>query len=194
MLIYRFRINFEDSDEFLREIDIRSDQTFDVFYKALVDDLKLDSETLSSFFICDYRYRKKLEISLVDMNTESEGEGGKKVFVMNQAKLSDFIDDPHQKLLLEYDYLNIWTFYIELFKIFPSNPQHEYPRFHKREGEKPRELTKVSNDIIPEEDSGLDLDLEQDEIYDPEDLERFDEADEFMIDDTNRGGLEDDTP
>ncbi len=195
MHIYKFRVKFEDQDDFLREIEVRSDQTFDVFYKAVVDNLTLDPEALSSFFICDHKYRKKLEISLIDMNQEPEGEGGKRLFIMSQTKLSDFIDDPHQKLLLEYDYLNSWTFYIELLRIFPANPGYVYPRFSRAEGDKPRELLKITIDEIPDEDIVVpDFDFEHEEGYDAEELEGFEGADDFIIDDNSRGGLEDETP
>lgn len=179
MHIYRFKIKFEDQDEFLREFELRSDQTFETFFLAITENLKLDAGTLSSFFICDHKFRKKSEISLIDMNPESVEEGGKQVPVMHNCRLNQYIDDPHQKLLLVYDYLNYWTFYIELIKIIPANPSHVYPRLFKSEGETPRELTAKPGGIEASGDEHLEDGFFEEEVYDPEDLEAFEGEEDF---------------
>ena len=177
MHIYRFRIQFEDQDEFLRELEIRSDQTFEDFYLTLVGNLKLDSGTLSSFFIADHQFRKRQEISYLNMNPESSEEGGKPVPIMRDCFLKDYVDDPHQKLLLVYDYLNYWTFYIELIKIMQANSQHTYPRISRSEGDTPRELTSAPG-AIPIEDRHADFSFEE-EVYDPDDLDHLSEDEDF---------------
>ncbi len=195
MHIYRFKIMFEDHGDFLREVEVRSDQTFEAFFIAFAENLKLDPATLSSFFICDHKFRKKHEISLVDMDPESGNEGHKAVGLMKHSQLNDFIDDPHQKLLLVYDYLHYWTFYIELLRILPANPQHVYPRFFKSEGETPRELLATPVDILPGVDTSLDFAFEQDEGYDPEDLEGLEDGEGLPGDDLNNAeGFEDEKP
>ena len=108
MHIYRFKLTFEEQDDFVREIEVGSEQNFEDFHKAIVDNLGLDQGTLSSFFITDYRFRKKREISLIDMSPEErpetfDEEEEEKMLVMKDAILSDYIDDPHQKLLYVYD-------------------------------------------------------------------------------------------
>lgn len=193
MLIYRFKIKFEDQDEFLREIEVRADQTFEVFYRAIVENLKLDQGTLSSFFICDHKFRKKSEISLFDMNPEMPEEGGKHVPVMGDSHLNEYIDDPHQKLLLVYDYLNYWTFYIELIRILPANPSHTYPRFSKTEGETPRELTTIPG-VMPDLEENFEFSFEEDG-YDPEDLESLEGEEDFLPEEENNPeGLDEEKP
>jgi hypothetical protein len=179
MHIYRFKVTFEDHDDFYREIEVQSDQTFEDFFMAIAENLKIDHGALSSFFICDHKFRKKFEISLIDMDPESDRQGKKTIGVMQNSKLNDYIDDPHQKLLLVYDYLNYWTFYMELLKILPANPQYKYPRFYKSEGETPRELLPLPVDVGPEVADDMDFTFEQVEGYDPEELEGFEDSDDF---------------
>ncbi|MBW6499425.1 MAG: plasmid pRiA4b ORF-3 family protein [Bacteroidales bacterium] len=193
MHIYRFKFTFEEQDDFLREFDVRSDQTFEEFHNAITENLGLDKGMLSSFFITDARFRKKREISLIDMSPEElperdeEEQQEEKMLVMKDAVVSDFIDDPHQKLLYIYDYLNYWTFYLEMLKIAPANPNESYPRVFKSLGEVPRELTAKAHQILGD-DPSFDLGFDEDQ-YDPEDLKSL-EDDEFL--DEERGGSFDD--
>jgi len=192
MHIYRFKFTFEEQDEFFREFEVRSDQTFEDFHNTIVENLGLERAMLSSFFITDYRFRKKREISLIDMSPEErqenpDEEGGEKMLVMKDAVVSDFIDDPHQKLLYVYDYLNYWTFYLELLKILPANPNESYPRVAKSIGDVPRELTAKAHQLLGS-DPGLDLGFEEDQ-YDPEDLKSFEE--DGFLDEEGGGSFDD---
>lgn len=179
MHIYRFKIKFEDQDEFSRDIELRADQTFEDFFLTVTENLKLDPASLSSFFICDHKYRKISEISLVEMNPASEDDGGKKVPVMRSCRLNRYIDDPHQKLLLVYDYLNYWTFYIELIRIIPANPAYIYPRISKTEGEIPRELSAKPGEVIPEVEDPIEEPYFEVDGYDPDELDAFGGEEDF---------------
>ncbi len=180
MLIYKFKIKFEDHEEFLREIELRADQTFEDFHQAILGNLGLDPGMLASFFICDHRYRKQQEIQLVEMNPsappaeEAEGnENGKKTLLMQECDLKDFIDDPHQRMIFEYDNLNQWTFYIELMKIKPATGEHTYPRVSKSVGAVPRELVATPKQI-PGVETPMDFSY-GDGAAPPEDLSDFDQ-------------------
>ncbi len=192
MHIYRFRITFEDQDEFFRELEIMADQSFEDFHQALTKNLEIDPGMLSSFFICDHQYRKKKEISVLNMDPEPNEDGSDPVLIMQDTLLSDAIDDPHQKLLYVYDYLNYWTFYIELLKIAKVQDGISYPRFSKVRGLTPREL-KATPQQIPGVEKGMDLGFDEDEI-DPEDVEKLDGREDFgnSEEDFTQGPDEDD--
>lgn len=187
MLIYRFKVRFEDQDDFLREIELRADQTFEDFHQAILGNLGLDPGMLASFFICDHRYRKTQEIKLIDQgNNTAEPEtsdmddderiGAETKAVMHKSELKDFIDDPHQRLIFLYDYLNKWTFYLELLKILPEDKQQTYPRFNRSEGPVPRELTATPKQI-PGVETQMDFSFDDDEVA-PEDISGLDQIDD----------------
>lgn len=195
MHIYRFKLSFEEQDEFLREFEIGADQTFEDFHYAITENLGLDKGMLSSFFITDARFRKKREISLIDMNPDDrpenpDAEYEEKMLVMKNAVVADFIDDPHQRLLYVYDYLNYFTFYIELLKIAPANDKVTYPRVSKSMGEAPRELFAKAH-LLTSSDPALDLGFDE-ELYDEDDLKSFQE-DDFLEND-EFGGSDDPDP
>lgn len=191
MLAYKFRVSFEDQDDFLREIELRSDHTFEDFHNAIVGNLGLDAATLSSFFLCDHNFRKKKEISLIDMKSEDHSDPDPDdddipvppktlVGIMKDSMLCDFIDDPHQRLMYVYDYINYWTFYIEMVKIVPADSKVTYPRVTRSIGPVPREFT-----ATPQQIPGVDKSLEfgfQEEAYDPEDIKRLDGDEDFFED------------
>lgn len=130
MIIYRFKVTFEDVDDVERMIEIRANQTFRDLYHAIVDSIKFDQTITASFFMSGEYWRKGKEIT----NAEVEG-----VIQMSDAKLNSFVNDPHQKILLiTHDDLE-WTFRVQLFKIERANDQVVYPRLVKSIGEAPKQ-------------------------------------------------------
>ncbi len=205
MLIYKFKICFEEQEDFLREIELRADQTFEDFHQAILGNLGLDPGMLASFFICDHRFCKLKEIQLVDMDpaappgedadeegpeadkgedqadNESEGESD----LMHESLLKDHIDDPHQRLLFVYDNFNQWMFYIELMKIQRGSYQESYPRISKSRGPVPRELVATPRQI-PGVETPMDFSYGDGDAP-PEDLSDFDqiEGGEYYNDETD---------
>ncbi|MDR4988549.1 MAG: hypothetical protein RG741_06910 [Bacteroidales bacterium] len=185
MLVYKFKVSFEDQDDFLREIELRADQTFEDFHQAILGNLGLDPGMLASFFICDHRYRKQKEIQMVEHNNpvrakKSEIEEDEpsdtvteKAWLMKDNELKDVIDDPHQRLLFLYDYVNRWTFYIELIRILPEQKDLVYPRFSKTMGPVPRELSSTQKQT-PLEQPLIEVTFDEEEVID-EDFADFDQ-------------------
>lgn len=191
MLIYKFKTRFEDQDDFLREIELRADQTFEDFHQAILGNLGLDPGMLASFFICDHRFRKKKEIQLIDMDpitppgeddlVEEPPESTNKSLMMHECILKDYIDDPHQRLLFVYDNLNQWTFYIELIKIAPAKADQIYPHFSKVVGPVPRELAATPKQI-PGVETPMDFAFDDGEpsIEDLSDFDQIEGEDDFF--------------
>lgn len=180
MLIYRFKITFEDHEDFLREIELLADQTFEDFHQAILGNLGLDPGMLASFFICDHRYRKQTEIQLVDTESQSlpdeeseQDDEASDGSLMHESLLKDYIDDPHQRLLFVYDNMNQWNFYIELAKIKRANTEHTYPRISRSKGAVPRELVATPKQI-PGVETPMDFTYGDGDAP-PEDLSDFDQ-------------------
>lgn len=174
MHAYRFRLLAEDQDEFLRDIDILASQSFEDLHQFLITMFNLKSDELASFYICDNKWRRLKELTLIDMKhdeeIEDEDEDEKParknklpVFVMKQVKIKDMIDDPHQRLIYEYDFISPVVFYIELFKIVPGDISLDYPLCARSEGEFVRAplrkrfaLEDLGEDLLTTEDDILD--------------------------------------
>jgi len=196
MHTYKLRMLLDDQDDFLRDYEIRSNQTFLNLYELIRQTVKLQGNELASFFICDSKWRKKKEITLMDMQDETEADQQidddddefrkpqKKLptFIMGNVKIKDFIEDPAQRMLLEYDFLNPTVFYIELFKIAEANENATYPICVKQTGEL-IQPNRFSDHSVPA--------LEDDELL--ADTLEDDEPDELIDDDLASLGFNNDT-
>ncbi len=147
MLIYRFRVTSEELDSFYREIEIQPNQTFLDFHVIMMEAVDLHHCDHASFFMTDKRYQKDKEVSLkpekrvvrkYDEDLDQVTTETISVPLMKDAKLKNYIEDPHQRMLYEFTSNEYHSFFIELFKIFPVDNMTSYPRCSKRQGELPK--------------------------------------------------------
>jgi hypothetical protein len=145
MQAYRFRLLYEEQDDFLRDIEIKPGQTFKQFHDIILNSVEIEGNELASFFICDPGWNKQTEITLIDMGVKEpdvdfDDDDRKPVNVpipvkiMDDVKIREVIDDPHQRILFEYNFLNPRVFFIELLKIVDADPKKVYPLCVKKEG------------------------------------------------------------
>jgi hypothetical protein len=135
MHAYRFRIQTEENEDFLMDIEVKASQNFFDFHHAIKEFCNITSNELASFYICDDSWRKKTEIMLLDMSDDIDKENPKPVLLMEKAKLNEVINNPHQKFLYVYDFLKMHTFFIELMQIREASASLEYPALIRKEGE-----------------------------------------------------------
>jgi hypothetical protein len=130
----------EENDNFLRDFELQAGQTFEDFHQIISDCVKLNGNELASFHICDQKWNKLQEITLIQMIDENaEDQDGTKhieeTHVMSNAIIRNFINEPSQRLLYEYDFLNMKTFYIELMSVYKQKDDGKYPRCINKRGE-----------------------------------------------------------
>lgn len=130
--IYKFRIQSEDNDEFVRDIEIKSSQTFKELHDAFLKSVSLDGRELASFFTSNESWDKLHEITLIDMtgdpDNDSDEEEEPATSLMDNAKLSDYLDLDNNRLLYEYDFLNVRTFKFEILATSNVEKGTKYPR------------------------------------------------------------------
>ncbi|MBO4403265.1 MAG: hypothetical protein J5792_06265 [Bacteroidales bacterium] len=185
MYIYKFRVLNDETDGFVRDFEIGAKQTFKDFHNAIIENVKgLNAKELASFYICDRKWNKVKEITLLDMDADMEEFQQEeeieeqdqylrnKKTTMDEAVLCNFIDDPHQRMIYEQDFLHPHTFYIELIKSCEAKENKKYPLCTHSCGElpKPLHLRKEEDfdDLLEEENS---FDADEDDYYDSDDLD-----------------------
>jgi hypothetical protein len=135
MAIYRFRISFEDYDDISREIDIKTNQTFEDLHRAIHRSTGYNADKSSSFYVSTDNWIKGEEIAMLPTQRKID----KGVTLMEKSKLSNFIEDPHQKFYYIYNFERPYDFHVELIKIILENdPNIEYPYLVKSIGEAPK--------------------------------------------------------
>ncbi|WP_423147718.1 IS1096 element passenger TnpR family protein [Rubrolithibacter danxiaensis] len=175
MAIYRFRVSFEDYDDVIREIDIRSTQTFEDLHYAIHRTTGYNAEQSSSFYVSNDHWIKNEEIAFLP--TQRKIDRG--VTIMSNTKLSRFIDDPHQKFYYTYNFDRPYDFHVELIKILEEEKGKEYPTIIKTVGEAPKPLGAIQAPPNSGEEEDFDFLNEMD--VEPEDTEDFETVDDLGI-------------
>ncbi len=185
MYIYKFRLLYDEIEGFVRDYEIGAKQTFKDFHDIILQSIKgLDPKELASFYICDRKWNKLKEITLYDMDSEVEGFQNETAetdgeeqdqylvtekTVMSDAIISQYINDPHQRIIYEQDFLHLHTFYIELIRSMQGKEDRSYPVCTHSSGEFPKPINLKDMEF---DDMADDLEQEDTEdYYDEEDLD-----------------------
>lgn len=186
MAVYRFKVVFEDYDDIVREIEIQSKQTFEDFHRAIQQSTGYNADVSSSFYISNDFWIKGDEIAF--MPSAKKIDRG--VALMEKSKLSNFIDDPHQKFYYTYNFDRPYDFHVELIKILLDDITNTvYPRVTRSVGDAPKPfgaIAAVPDSAVADED----FDFLHEEGLNPEDAEDFSEVDD--VDDVPAGEDEQD--
>lgn len=130
IIVYRFLITFEDVEEVERQIEIKATQTFYDLHMAIQEAIGFDKIKDASFYMSGDQWRKGQEIAL------KKREGA---LNMKKAVLNRFMMDPHQRIVYNYDFENLWELHVQLNKISRESDADIYPRTTLQIGESPRQ-------------------------------------------------------
>jgi len=189
MALYRFRVTFEDYDDVSRDIDVKSNQTFEDLHKAIHQSTGYNPEYPSSFYISNDQWMKGEEITYMPNQKRID----RKIPLMEKIKLSSFIDDPHQKFYYTFNFDRPFDFHVELMKIILDEaPGTTYPAVVRSVGEAPKQFGNVFNPAAAAADApDEDFDFLHEMAYNPEDAEDFSEVTDTGIDDVEEKKVDD---
>lgn len=175
MAIYRFRVNFEDYDDIIREIDVLSTHTFLDLHHAIHQSTGYNPDLSSSFYISNDQWMKGEEIAFQPSSRKQE----KGVALMEKSKLNKFIDDPHQKFYYTYNFDRPYDFHVQLIKILKEESGKKYPLTFKSIGTAPKPFGAA---VIPTEENGAKKAEKDDYDFLNETEYGIDEAEELDLD------------
>ena len=112
-MVYKFLILSDEVDHFAREIEIDSEATFLELNDAILESVGYAKDQLTSFFICEDNWEKKIEVTLMDMETGYDEDS----WVMGETRLSELLEDEKQRMLFVFDNMTERAFFIELREI-----------------------------------------------------------------------------
>lgn len=175
MALYRFRVTFEDYDDVMREIDIRSNQTFEDLHRAIHQSTGYNPEYPSSFYVSNDQWIKGDEITF--MPNQKRTDRG--IPLMENVKLLKYIDDPHQKFYYTFNFDRPFDFHVELMKIIlEDTPGTKYPAVVKSVGDAPKQFGNVAAPASAASAEGDDFDFLNEMSYSDEDTGEFSEMSE----------------
>ena len=160
-MVYQFRIILDAEDDVIRDIAIKSNSTFEDFHHSIIKSFGFNGSEIATFYVSDDNWNQGETISLLEMNTND--------LIMSKIKLEE-IFNTNNKMLYVYDFLKLWTFFIELNKKIEVDDKNNKPRLI------------FSHGVLPENppekkfirDKTKNLDFEND-LFDDPNIDSFDE-------------------
>jgi hypothetical protein len=166
-MIYRFRVILDNNteDDVLRDIEIREGDTMEDLHNVITQSFGFDGMEMASFYICDEQWNQGEEITMMDIS-----EAGNVVKMMGTTILKDVVHEASTRLIYVYDFMNIWTFYVELGEIVEEAEGTDYPNLMFVHGQIPDEAPEKTFEAEEDDD---DFNEFEDDL-DPNDYDNLD--------------------
>ena len=169
-MVYKFRVILDAEEDIFRDIAILSEDTLEDLHNAIFNSFGFDGMEVASFYTCDGTWNQEDEIPMFDTG---DVPGEQKT--MNDYQLEDLLDKQNTKIIYVYDFINMWTFLVELAAIEDQTPGNIYPETIFSHGEMPDEAIEKNF----EADMHDDIYGEFEDDLDEDDLDMFSGDDSF---------------
>lgn len=164
-MVYKFTMLSDEVDDFVRVIKIDSEATFFDLHEAILNSVNYTKDQITSFFLCSEDWEKEQEITLMEMDTDSEYDN----LVMDTTVLEDYLTDEEQKLLYVFDMISDRAFFLELTEII-TGQNLEKAKCTTKEGEAPSQI--LIEEVVPVNTKTIfDETFYGDEAYDAAELD-----------------------
>ncbi len=169
-MIYKITFSCEEGDNFRLTLEADPDATFLELHKAILDAVKYTDDQMTSFFMCNDRWEKEQEVTLVEMESNFDYDN----MVMESTRLSELMDEQGQRLIYIFDPMFERYFFGSLREITPGTMTGV--RCVEKKGKAPEQLQKEDSlQGIVGKDGKADWESEEDfygdSEYDAEDLD-----------------------
>ncbi len=130
-MIYHFRLILDTKEDVFRDIALEENATFEDFHNAITQAFGFGGSEMAVFYESDDEWQQGDSISLFDMGEDDARR-------MSDTLLQDVFPEV-SKMLYVYDFLNLWTFFVELIETDEPKPGNSYPLLLFSHGEVPEE-------------------------------------------------------
>ena len=164
-MIYRFRVILDNDteDDVFRDLEIRETDSLEDLHNIITQSFGFDGNEMASFYLSDDDWNEGEEISLFDLSEAGNAR------LMNDTVLNDVVHEAQTKLIYVYDFLSMWTFFVELAEIVDEAEGTDYPNLMFVHGQIP--------DEAPEKQFEAEDTDEYNEFEDDLDIEDYDDLD-----------------
>ncbi|MFV8281591.1 IS1096 element passenger TnpR family protein [Christiangramia marina] len=151
-MIYRFRVILDAKEDVFRDIEMLHDSTLEDLHNTIVQSFGFDGTEMASFYISDEEWNQGEEIHQFDMSGNDTS-----IKLMNETTLDSVLSEKETKLIYVYDFLKMWTFFVELAQIAEAEEGTDYPNLMYVHGQIPddapeKEFTGENEDGSPDDD------------------------------------------
>lgn len=158
--VYIIRAILDAEEDVIRDLAIEGHNNLYDLHELIVKAFDLDEGEMSSFFKSNTEWDQGEEISMMDFDPD------KGMNALQQLKVSEAFTEEGTRMLFAYDYLNLWTFYLEAMQVKEAENGKQYPHVIAGVGDRPEQAPHRDMQSEGPDDDLFDLDDETD--YDAE--------------------------
>ena len=164
-MIYRLRVILDNDteDDIFRDIELDKTSNLEDFHNTVTQSFGFEGNEMASFYLTDKEWNQGEEISLFDL-----GELDQSNRLMTDVLVDSVIDKTNTRLIYVYDFLNLWTFLIELVEIVGMTSGVNYPNLIYSNGQIPTKVPEKnfkSENIFEDEQSEDEADDYDEDFY-----------------------------
>lgn len=130
--MYKIRVILDTQEDVLRTILVNNQLNLEDLHFTIAKAFGFDGQEMASFYRTDEEWNQGEEIPLFNMAEAGEG------ISMQSCNLLDTLPNPQDKLIYVYDFLSMWTFYVEVIEI-NNEASNEEPKIILAVGDVPEE-------------------------------------------------------
>ena len=145
----KFRIILNVKNDVLRDIIVDSSISLIEFSKIISSEFGFDSSEISTFHHTDDNWEQLEEIKIFKIDDQDK--------IMDNVSISNFFITKDDKLIFIYDFLNYWTFFVELYEVGEFNINDKNYLTINSIGEVPKE---APSDIFSQSDETNQIDFD----------------------------------
>ena len=165
----RVLVDTEGDDNVFRDIEMPANASFEEFHLAIQDQFDFDNSQMASFYESDDEWERGEEIMLMDMSMNDKQE----VRLMRDTLIGEVLNSAEDKMLYIFDFLVMWTFFVEVVSVGKFSEDVEYPNVLLSVGDSPDQNSKSAEDLFGSMKSEMlpGMDNDEDEDFDEFDME-----------------------
>ncbi|MFC2109777.1 hypothetical protein ACFLSU_04305 [Bacteroidota bacterium] len=160
-MVFKIRVVLDVKEDVIRTIAIEGNKTLEDLHKTITNVFGFNGQQMASFYRTDDDWNQGEEIPLINMDDSPNA------LAMNTTTIDQNIEDAGEKLIYVYDFLELWTFFVELIEV-TETAEDELPKLILSIGEIPEKA--------PEKEFKGSKNTDDD---DPYGLNEFGDADGF---------------
>ncbi|MHB0756451.1 IS1096 element passenger TnpR family protein [Polaribacter sp. M15] len=152
--MYKIRVILDTKEDVIRTILVDDNINLENLHYAIAKTFGFEGQEMASFYRTDDEWNQGDEIPLFNM-----AEAGEEVS-MQTCVLKETLPEPNDKLIYVYDFLNMWTFYVDVIEI-STEKRSDLPKTILEVGKIPDEAPEKEfiADNLNDEDADDEFDI-----------------------------------
>ena len=130
--MYKIRVILDTKEDVIRTLLVDDNLNLENLHLIIAKSFGFEGQEMASFYRTDEEWNQGEEIPLFNMAEAGEG------ISMQTCILKDTLSEENDKLIYVYDFLNMWTFYVDVVEI-SDDKRDDLPQTILTVGEIPEE-------------------------------------------------------